>query len=144
MVETVTVEKLMTKSGHETLKVNDYFVHSSYNPIREAEQLAKKYYKPHHAHIVFGYGCGYFIDALLKEFHFNERLLIVDPLFDDKIISIRKEHEHLNLFTSKAIENFEFFLNELAAEARVSFQVICLSNYDKVFTEIYKNLLIKV
>ncbi|PKC53047.1 hypothetical protein RhiirA1_480136, partial [Rhizophagus irregularis] len=52
------VERLTAKSGVPTLKINDYYIHSKYDPIREAQQIAERQYTPHHAHIIFGYGCG--------------------------------------------------------------------------------------
>lgn len=138
------VSYIQAKNGDTTLKIDEYFVHSQYNPIREAQQIAKKHYMPNYAHIVFGYGCGYVVDALLEEMQFNEPFIIVDPLFDENLLTIKKSHEHLHLFNSNVLSKFEFFLSELLEDVRTSIKVICLSNYEKVFPEQYKLFLQKI
>ncbi len=36
------VEYLESKTGDETLKINNMLIHSKYNPRREAEQICQK------------------------------------------------------------------------------------------------------
>ncbi|WP_052130044.1 motility associated factor glycosyltransferase family protein [Ureibacillus sinduriensis] len=135
------IQYLEAKSGDLTLKINNYFVHSKYDPRREAKQIAEKQYIPHHTHIVFGYGYGYLIDALKDQMHFNEVLLIIDPLSE---LTIREEHKQLNIFNENVIENLEFIVRHLAADTRTTFNIICSSNYDKLFPEMYRELLLKI
>lgn len=138
------IHYLESKTGEPTLKINDFLVHSKYNPSREAKQIAEKQYIPHHTHIVFGYGCGYLVEALCKEFQFNEVLIVIDPLLQNNILKVREEHRNLHILNANAIENLEFVLSHFARETRTTFNVICLSNYDKLFPEFYKDLLVKV
>lgn len=138
------VERLVAKSGVPTLKINDYFIHSKYDPIREAKQMAENYYTPHHAHLVFGYGCGYLVDALLSSFKHNEELIVIDPLFNDRHIVINENHKGLRIYESNILNNFEFYLGAVAKEVRTAYKTICLPNYDKLFSKEYKHMLSKI
>ncbi|KGR90088.1 hypothetical protein CD30_13575 [Ureibacillus massiliensis 4400831 = CIP 108448 = CCUG 49529] len=138
------VERLTAKSGVPTLKINDYYIHSKYDPIREAQQIAERQYTPHHAHIIFGYGCGYLVDALLSCFKHNEELLVVDPLFNERHIDINEKHIGLKIYESTILNNFEFYLGAVAKEVRTAYKTICLPNYEKLFPEDYKLLLSKI
>lgn len=144
MINELHIEKMLTKTGQEILKVNNYFVHSKYNPEEEAKRLAEKYYIPHHAHIVFGYGCGYLVDALLRRFQFDEKLIVVDPLLDNGSVTVKEAHRQLIIFNSTVIEDFDVHLRNFTKGIRTTFQVFCLSNYDKLFPNMYKTILLKV
>lgn len=41
----LNMEKVKTKTDGFTLKVNGYYLHSKYNPEREAKQFAEQYFK---------------------------------------------------------------------------------------------------
>ncbi|WP_107840215.1 motility associated factor glycosyltransferase family protein [Metasolibacillus meyeri] len=140
----MNIEYLETKVGVPTVKVGDYFIHSKYNPLADAEQLAKKIYTPHYAHILFGYGCGYVIDALQKVQHFNEPILVIDPLFKKEQFKISTKHHHLPLYNEDSIGRWDVILKEFASDYRTSFKVFCLPNYDKMFPDIYKELLLDI
>ncbi len=138
------MEFLQAKNGVETLKINEYFIHSKYNPAKEAEQLVDRQYTPHHTHIIFGYGCGYIVEALLNRRSFQENIIVVDPLFDNQILELKHQASNLFAFNSTMIPIFELYINEIAANTRVSFKTICTPNYDKVFPNEYKELLRKI
>jgi len=140
----ISVEFLQAKNGDETLKINEYFIHSKYNPIKEAEQLVDRQYTPHHTHIIFGYGCGYIVEALLKRRSFEENIIVVDPLFNNQTLELKHQASNLFAFNSKVIPIFELYINEIAANTRVSFKTICTPNYEKVFPNEYKELLKKI
>ncbi len=140
----ISVEFLQAKNGDETLKINEYFIHSKYNPIKEAEQLVDSQYTPHHTHIIFGYGCGYIVEELLKRRAFQENIIVVDPLFNNQTLELKHQASNLFAFNSKVIPIFELYINEIAANTRVSFKTICTPNYDKVFPNEYKELLRKI
>ncbi|WDV07457.1 motility associated factor glycosyltransferase family protein [Lysinibacillus irui] len=140
----INIEFIPSKNGEETLKINEYFVHSKYNPNKEAEQLIHNQYTPHHTHIIFGYGCGYIVDALLKRRSFEETIIVIDPLFDNQ--TLKPKHQALNLFMfdSTAISVLELYINKIATNTRVTFKIICTSNYEKLFPNQYKELLKKI
>lgn len=138
------LEYLNTKTNVNTLKIEDYFIHSKYNPLTEAELLAKKIYTPHHVHLLFGYGCGYLVDSLLKECQFNEPIFVIDPLFKMEELIIQEQHKSMHLFNEESIGKWHTILSSYAFDYRISFKIHCLSNYDKLFPEIYKELLIDI
>lgn len=138
------IESIKTNTGKEIIRVNGYYVHSKYNPEKEAKRLAEKNYIPHHAHVVFGYGCGYLVDALLERFQFDEKLIVIDPLLDNERLKVRDEHKNLVIFNSTVINNFDVYLRDLTKGIRTTFQVICLPNYDKLFPSLYKKVLLKI
>lgn len=138
------IEKILSKTGKDILKVNGLFIHSKYDPELEAKRKAEKIYLPHHAHIIFGYGCGHLVDALVKLFKFNEKVIVIDPLLDEGGIKVKKEHENLTIFNSTAIEDLNYHIKTFAQEFRTKFQISCLPNYDKLFPEQYKKILFRV
>jgi len=140
----IHIEKILTNTGEETLKINGYFIHSKYNPELEAKRLADKYYVPHNAHILFGYGNGYLVDAMLERSQFNEPLIVIDPLLDEGMLKVKKDHEELVIFNSTIIEELNFHLRDFTKGIRTAFQVFCLPNYDKLFPEMYKKILLKI
>lgn len=138
------LEILETKTRESTLKINNYFIHSKYDPIKEANQLADRLYKPHQAHILFGYGCGHLLRAIAKVRKFDEIIILIEPLLEHEKIKIENIPSNTLIFGKDVLENFEFFLGEFTADYRVSYNVICLANYDKLFVSEYKLLLSKV
>ena len=138
------VEFHKTKSAEQTLKINDYFIHSKYNPTREAFQLAEKNYIPHYCHIIFGYGCGHLVNALIETRQFNERIIVVDPLFNELIIPKPQNDKNVFYYGTDALEDFELYLGSMIGQFDIKNTVICLPNYDKLFLNDYKLLLSKV
>lgn len=140
----INLEFVPTKNGEQTLRLNGYFVHSKYNPTREAKQLVEKNYIPHHVHILFGYGCGYVVEEFLKRRAFQEKMIVIDPLFVSDSITIKHHGDDVYFYDHSVIPKLELITNTIAKEVRVSFKTFCTPNYDKVFPEIYKTLLKKV
>lgn len=128
------LEKELAKTNLETLKINNLYVHSKFNPIRESEGIAIKNYKPHHLHVLFGYGLGYIADKLIKQFQFNEPILIIDPLIDTGLLKV-KEHHYKRLYLGNS-SNPELLSNILSHLNSYSNKVcfIINPNYDKLFT----------
>lgn len=133
------------KNGEPTLTINDFYIHSKYNPSREAEQIAEKQYSPHHTHVIFGYGSGHLVEALLKERQFHEVLFVIDPLFDQEQIKRPTSSIEQGIYYLKSdiLENFEQYLSQLARNTRIKYKVMCLPNYDKLFPQQYRLLLEK-
>ena len=73
------------KKGLPTLKASDrkgeFYLHSPYDPVREAEQWASKQVQPFQRSdtaVVIGFGLGYLIEALLQH-DLPERVIVVIP-----------------------------------------------------------------
>ncbi|WP_313892595.1 6-hydroxymethylpterin diphosphokinase MptE-like protein [Psychrobacillus sp.] len=146
MEKQFVIETIETKSGHMTLKVNDYFLHSKYNPIAEAQKFVEKQYEAHHVHILFGYGLGYIVDSLKRQFKFNEPLIVIDPLFDYSLIEVQARHKENEmdklLYNSESINTLEYIIDSTKElDFLNSFKVICSPNFDKLFPETFLQVL---
>lgn len=73
------VELIASKSEQPTLRIGSYFMHSSYDPIKEAKRLAEAHSKEGHFHVLFGFGLGYLARELFYKLGKDEYLLIVEP-----------------------------------------------------------------
>lgn len=144
------IETIETKTGDITLKVNDYFLHSKYNPKIEARKFAENHYEPHHVHILFGYGLGYIVDSLKEQLKFNEPLIVIDPLFDDSLLlEVQARHKATEiekiLYNSESIERLEYIVGAIKdLDYQQTFKIICSPNYEKIFPEVYLQVLKKV
>jgi len=83
VVSKLTVEKVLSKSGVPTLKVladgREAFVHSAYDPIREAKQWAEKIIpKKSDVFFVFGFGLGYETLELVKNLPDGCKIIIIE------------------------------------------------------------------
>ncbi len=141
---TYNVEVLKAKSGINTLKINNQYIHSSYDPIKEAERLAQQKYVPHQAHIIFGYGCGYLVNAVASFRKYNEIIIVVEPLLEREEIIVEELPSNTIIFGKDVLDNFEFYLSEFTVDYRIAYNVICLTKYDNLFPKDYKLLLSKV
>lgn len=129
------IEFLAAKNGSETIRVNQYFLHSKYDPNREAERIIKKEYKENYVHILFGYGKGYLADTFYQHQKNHEILLIMDPIKEELHIENKEifNFEMLNQFKIKLENSLEYFDTEV--------HVICSPNYENLFPKEYKEIL---
>lgn len=136
-----SIEIKESKINEKTLVVNNLFLHSKYNPSKEAENIADANYKPHYLHILFGYGLGYIAERLLKRFKFNEPLLIVDPLIDQGYLQYDTNLSN-RLYYCNSQNKFELsntMSNLMSYSSKVT--VIVAPNYKNLFTsELYELL----
>lgn len=143
---TYQVEVQQAKNGENTFLINNFYIHSKYNPSREAQQIADNQYEPHYVHIIFGYGQGHLVRALLERRRFNELIVVIDPLFDDELIARPYSEPEQNVYYLKAnvLKDLEQYLSHLDKQTRLTFKVLNLANYDKLFPDLYTLLLKKV
>ncbi|WP_313150301.1 motility associated factor glycosyltransferase family protein [Lysinibacillus capsici] len=133
-----TIEK--EQYTYETLKINNLYVHSKYNPIKEAERIVEKGYKPHHVHVLFGWGLGYVYEQYKKMKKFDEEIYIIDPLVDLGLLEIKEDANYLKL-DEKSLNKLFLFLTYEREQNGKLIQIITTPNYDKICSEEYKNLL---
>lgn len=76
---TATVTLVESKTKLPTVKVGEYYLHSTYNPAMEAKRLAELHYKKNHIHILFGFGLGYLAKELFSKLGEKDYLLIIEP-----------------------------------------------------------------
>ena len=131
-----------TKTNEPTLMVNNYLLHSKYNPVKEAEQIATNHYKSKYLHIVFGYGMGYIVNALKNKIDDQSKIIIVEPLMS--------QLNEMNIITDNYVvenitrDNINSILGIQLNRFNRKIVVLCSPNYDKLFPKEYKNLLEQV
>ncbi|SCY58186.1 motility associated factor glycosyltransferase family protein [Lysinibacillus fusiformis] len=127
------IEMTSTKSGDQTLKIENYYIHSKYNPVREAEQFAAKNFEQGKIHILLGHGLGYYTEAF-KQHSDNTDLIIMEPIeqfsHDENVHYIDNE-EAIKKIVSK-------YINKVC-----DINIITIPNYEKFFLEL-KEIVIKV
>lgn len=134
------IEYEMTREKVNTIKCNSYYLHSKYAPIKEAKRLANEYYKPHHLHVVFGYGHGYLVEELIKKFQFNEPILLIDPLLDYKRIEFDlPKYERLYYVPLESSQKVSALAMELSS---YSTNVTCITSHN--YNHIFPNELVSV
>ncbi|MGG0662686.1 6-hydroxymethylpterin diphosphokinase MptE-like protein [Viridibacillus arvi] len=139
MSQDFNIEVVSSKSSLPILKVNNFYLHSKYDPKKEAEQFANSQFTENHVHILFGYGYGYFANALKKKCKENEHLLIIDPIYKkSKDIVEQKDFEIIRDVNEKTIENA---LNNLLKDYNTNVKIICSPNYDRILPKEYKIVL---
>lgn len=135
------IEEIQSKIGLPILKINNYFLHSKYDPIKEAQQFADKHFKSGHIHFVFGYGRGYFIEQLLTKCTNDELIVVVEPI----IKNIKVKHPHLKIIESteesvlkEEIGKLNTVISQKAVLCSPNYDKLCIQDY-KIFLEIINN-----
>lgn len=139
----IKIEHLTSKKNIPTLTVNNYFLHSKYDPMVEAERIAHSNYSMHHTIILFGYGLGYIVDELLKKIE-NEHIVIIDPLIEAGLIEIAERHtkEKKVMYWEESHTNtLGFTIASLSDGLELKLKTICSPNYDSLFQKEYYELL---
>ncbi|WP_310501066.1 6-hydroxymethylpterin diphosphokinase MptE-like protein [Paenibacillus qinlingensis] len=130
-----------------TIKYNNYFLHSMYNPQAEAVKFAEKHYQKGHLHVLFGIGMGYIAQEIIKKMSDNDYLLILEPE-QDILEQCLKEEQNKNLLD---LENVQISQSsnrdlvrrkfpELFEKHKKKFTLIISLNYEKAFPEDYKEV----
>lgn len=131
------IEYVSTNNNLKTMRVNNFFLHSKYNPIQEAKRIVEKEFEPNFVHVVFGYGLGYIIDELINKLGKKDKLIVIDPLlkeFNEEIYADNSSFTLIKEVKSELIEEVVATnLNNLSTQVKV----ICSPNYDKILKEEY-------
>lgn len=127
------------KSGVLTMKMNDFYIHSKYDPIKEAEKFIDKNYKVGKTIILYGYGLGYIVESFKVARKLQEKIIVIDPFQ-----KIEKKNEH-NIYYLDSERNTELtnYLNAILNDNDTgNIEIICSPNYrnidEKKFAEIYE------
>lgn len=141
MVDENVVELLATRNGENlTIKVNNYVLHSLYNPIVEAQKFAEKHYRSGHLHVLYGLGMGYIGEALVAKMSEQDYLLILEPsLLISEQAQRRPEvqrmlaHSNVRLLLSTDEVVVKKQLRILFQQYKGKYCYIPSLNYDKAF-----------
>ncbi len=141
------------KSGHKTLLIKkedkSIYLHSKYDPIREAEAIIEQYkdIKPNSSVIFYGTGLGYHIDVFLEK-HTDVNYYIYEPI--PEILCAYLSNKEIKSLPSKKLkgmatgtnkESIYSFLNEYLSKSTGKAVMIVFPQYKNLFEKDYKNFL---
>jgi len=132
----VEIQYLKAKNGENTIKINQYFLHSNYNPSKEAKTFIEKNYKKDAVQVVFGYGEGHFLNAIKSKMSSNDKYIVIEPILPiehlkERVIPFVDERQlHRDLSTY------------IKTTDRIN--VILSPNYDQLVPEKYKKFLMVI
>lgn len=140
---------LISKNGLPLVRFNGYYLNSQYNPQKEAERLADKYYKKNHTHVLFGLGYGYLAKALLEKMGESDFLLIIEPslkLFEKvkaeiglgPLINNKKVFFIVGYESTLIEEEIKFIINN---QYVAQVEIIISPNYHNIFPSYVDNLM---
>jgi hypothetical protein len=95
-------ELIETKDKNKSLKITQnvngesksFFLHSKYNPVKEAVKFANEQYNPNcAAHVLYGFGLGYHVLEMTKQMRSCSRLYVIE----NNIEVFRVALENINL-----------------------------------------------
>ncbi|MFJ8457757.1 motility associated factor glycosyltransferase family protein [Lysinibacillus xylanilyticus] len=127
------IQYLKAKNGESTIKINQYYLHSNYNPSKEATTLIEKNYRADSVQIVFGYGEGHIVTALKSKMSLNDKYIVIEPILPlehikDRVIAFQSEMQLRRELSS--------FIN---TTDRIN--IILSPNYSRLVPEKYKSFL---
>lgn len=140
------------KSGEPTLKRQkdgrEYYIHSKYNPVQEAEKFVAQFQDvDKYKHVFFyGVGLGYHIELFLRKYpHVSASIFEPDPAIMYKYLSTRSLSSlPLNrvcyLVTNSSLSDVQQFLLEFATflkDEKIFF--VILPSYERIFKDEYKS-----
>lgn len=142
-----------TKNGYKTISIRkdgkNIYIHSKYNPIREAEAIIEEYedIDPNSSVIFYGVGLGYHIDIFLTQ-HPDVNYYIYEPI--PEILYTYLSNKEIKELPSKKLKKMVTgtdkqiiysFLNEYISKATGEVTMIVLPQYKNLFQEEYKSFL---
>ncbi|SFO86779.1 Uncharacterized conserved protein [Halolactibacillus alkaliphilus] len=152
--ETMIVEVLETRNNQDTLKVKlddrELFIHSSYNPEREAQQILKKELTEDFnsdSHVVFfGLGLGYHVSQFTKQYQQNSYSIIEPSL---EIFNVTSDLIQLeDVFNKNVVHLFvgEMYsitqmVNQIYKESTTKIEIVILPTYKQLFSKLLSEFL---
>lgn len=118
-----------SKMSVATMKINNIYVHSKYNPLKEADSFIEKQYEIGKTHIIYGFGLGYIVDRLKEKRKADEKIVVIDPF-----INIDRE-DSANVFylDKRRQQQLKAYLTAILDDKDSSnIKVVCSINYQNV------------
>ncbi|MFV8826464.1 motility associated factor glycosyltransferase family protein [Alkalihalobacterium sp. APHAB7] len=142
------IDVIETKTTFPTLKVTvnnrPLFIHSKYDPIKEAEKLVEQYVETiaNYEHVFFyGVGFGYHVESFLARWP-NKSFTLYEPepaVFKEFVhqrdLNDLPLKQMKNLFVEWDQESSMKFINQFALELREKVLLIILPSYERIFPE---------
>ena len=142
-----------TKKGFKTLSINkdgkNMYMHSKYNPFREAEAIVDEYENIEDGVnvIFYGTGLGYHIDAFLKRYP-NVNYYIYEPIpevlyayLSSKSLKELPSKNLMNIVVGLDEEEIANYLGKFIDKNRGDVQIVELPVHKQIFPDEYKKFL---
>lgn len=136
------IDVVSTRDGKYTAKLNGKFLHSKYNPSKEAEKVISNYsIKDKKVVVLFGIGFGYYLEEVLKSVGSDTKIFIVEKnlYLLKKLFEVREFDKILNnknIFIYHTSQKFEF-VYKLEENLKVGFGLEYEIIVHKVESEFY-------
>ncbi len=127
---TIIIEE--SKIKLPTIKYEGVYLHSKYNPIKEAKSFIEKKYKPANIQILIGYGLGYIYKELNDKKSSSEKIIVIDPLIS-KFEATENAKDLVLLEEINETSLKSFFSEHISVVDNLN--IIISINYDKVLKE---------
>jgi hypothetical protein len=140
-------EILDSERGGKTLKIDGFYLHSKYNPEKEARDLLKYYFfNKNRSYVFFGCGLGYLIKEMIRQNPDFKNLFIYEPkrfFIDPKtFVHTNTEHNKIKFFEGELDDLFKAVceIKNFSERNDVTFFLApqYLKVFKKEFTEFYK------
>ncbi|CAM3514127.1 6-hydroxymethylpterin diphosphokinase MptE-like protein [Hydrogenibacillus schlegelii] len=131
------------RNGETTVKVirngRAYYIHSPYDPAREAQRFAEVIHRPGFLHIVIGAGLGYLLPALRVRATEDDRFVLIEPMAELyarlRASNVLKNHgdERIKVFQASQRNELQRYLGQLFHNGYLSrFRVDVAPNYRQI------------
>lgn len=137
------IEILKTRTPYPTMKYNNLYIHSKYDPINEAAKIIEPYSEilKDDIILIYGIGLGYHIEECLKKSNKNSKIVIFE--LNEELINICKKY-NLSIFENKRItivsNNQEKFCEKFAEYLNLVDDIIIHRPSLETIKEEYKDI----
>jgi hypothetical protein len=139
---------LESKNRCPIVKFNSYYLHSKYDPIKEAKRLANYHYKKNYLHVLFGFGFSHIAKEVLAKLGENDFLLIIEPSM--KLFEIVRNQGLLSPFSEHENASFIVGFDEIVIDRHLrtlingtffaQVELIVSPNYEKLYFDYTQKL----
>lgn len=119
----IVISLVTSRTGLPVLRAGEYFLHSFYDPVKEARRLAEVNYRENHLHVLLGLGLGYLVREMFLKLGENDALLIIEP--NQSVFEMALQH---NRELQEILHKENVFLNVGANQALLCDQLSLLMN----------------
>jgi len=141
------------KNGQQTIAVKKddklVYLHSKYNPLREAETIVEEYkdIEQGSSILFYGIGLGYHLDVLIEKYP-DVNYYIYEPVpeilckyLSNREIKNLPSKKLKGIFTGTDKSDISSFLDSIIGKSNGKMLIVSLPTHKKVFTQTYKDFL---
>lgn len=134
------IKSIPTRTGKETIEVNGFLIHSKFDPEKEAQRILDKEFKEGFINVFFGFGQGFVAEELKRREVDVKNILFIEPIKE----LVNNKNTSFTVYTGMDLDEIVVEIDKKLRFYSRKINVICLANYDKIFLDFYKSLLLKI